>query len=219
MALIDGKSLLEHLLEGIKSKFMIEQVRVLTSVSSENKSIVDLCDQLNVQCFQGHENNVASRYKKILEANSNFQYFFRICGDSPFFSPELIIDAIDKVMNNQELELVTSLPNNGNPQGQNIEMVSSKSFLDSYPMFNKRAHFEHVTNYFYTHIDQFKHLLIFCDHPKYQYGDHKFSVDKKSDLENIKKLYQLMSKKHYFYNLNELIDLMFIIQNNSSRYK
>ena len=73
MALIDGKSLLEHLLEGIKSKFMIEQVRVLTSVSSENKSIVDLCDRLNVQCFQGHENNVASRYKEILEANSNLQ--------------------------------------------------------------------------------------------------------------------------------------------------
>ena len=55
--------------KGIKSKFMIEQVRVLTSVSSENKSIVDLCDQLNVQCFQGHENNVASRYKEIIEAD------------------------------------------------------------------------------------------------------------------------------------------------------
>ena len=213
MAVIDGKSLLQHLLEAIMTQFDKQQIWVLTSADINNQPIIDLCEEIGVNYFRGDEHNVASRFKIVLE-QTKFDYFFRICGDSPFFSPQLILKAVDEVSKNNSLEVVTSLPNKGNPQGQNIELISTKTFLETYPLFKEKAHFEHVTNFFYTNLDQFQSLLLTCDYPGYEYSDYKFSVDTKEDLELIKKMYTQLSQHPYLYELNDLMSLMNTIKNN-----
>ena len=207
MSKIGNKELLAHLLENLLFFFDQKQIYVLTSSNSENSPIVKCCKKYNIGFRRGDEENVASRFNSILLEKPNFNFFFRICGDSPFFSPFLIKESLNYIEKDITLDFVTSMPNKGNPRGQNIELFKIKTFLKSYKLFTDSDDFEHVTSFFYKNISDFSHKLVGTSHVKFNYNRFKFSVDNYKDLAEIKNIYCKMTKKPYFYTVDDLINL------------
>lgn len=207
MSKIDNKELLAHLLENLLFFFDNKQIYVLTSSNKENSPIVKCCKKYNIGYRKGDEENVASRFNSILLEKPNFNFFFRICGDSPFFSPFLIKESLNYIKKDMTLDFVTSMPNKGNPQGQNIELFKRKTFLKSYKSFTESDDFEHVTSFFYKNLSDFSHMLVGSKHIKFDYNRFKFSVDNHKDLAEIKNIYCKMTMKPYFYTVDDLINL------------
>ena len=183
------RPILEHVLEAAATTVPKTEIFVATSGRAENASIRRMAGDFGVACYSGDEEDVASRFFGVLGDLSHADYFLRVCGDSPLYAPELLALGLQwAVDGGGELEIVTSMPNHGYPMGMNLELVSRRIFLDHYPRFHTRAHFEHVTRYFYERIGQFRHALVTCEVPGYQYSKYKFSVDTPEDLDRIRQV-------------------------------
>jgi spore coat polysaccharide biosynthesis protein SpsF len=201
---VGGKAMLEHVIDAALSVFPPRSIYVATTRAEEDQPIVNLCGQLGIKLFRGDVQNVASRYFEILKREPRCQYFFRVCGDTPLYDPELF--RIGKRIVEEEdgrCEVVTSLPNKGYPMGQNLELLCARLFGQMYPDIRDSHHLEHVTSYFYEHLDTLTHRLVECDLPGYTYDKYKYSVDTVDDLPRIEHIFRRLSKPHYEHSLAE----------------
>ena len=201
---IAGKPALEHILDGVEQFTARERIVVATSEHPDNHVITGFCEARGIDVFRGDEENVASRFTTILDDRPNCRYFFRICGDMPLLDHRTMRAGLDIIeRSDTELDLVSSMPNRGFPQGQNIELLSARTFLEHYPRFSDDNHFKHVTQYFYQNLGRFMHQFMTCNVPGYYYEKYKFSVDTRKDYDRISGIFQQMDKPHYEYSLAE----------------
>src|SRR5690606_39047465 len=156
--------------------------------------------------YSGDENNVASRYFEILTAGKQYDFFFRICGDSPFYDTGILKEGLELMR--PGLEIITSMPNKGYPMGCNLEAMSTSTFLDHYEKFTSDSHREHVTTYFYEHLADFSHMLLTCQSEGYAYDRYKFSVDTLADFERAEWVLRKLNYEPWKYSLEEKLDLL-----------
>lgn len=199
-----GRSSLLHLLDSLARGFPLDAIYVATSSRPENDVIREMAGAYGVRVVSGDEANVASRYLSILEREPEAAYFFRVCGDSPLYDHRIMMRGQDlAARSGATLDLVTSMPQRGYPQGMNLEMVSRPAFLSAYPRFFEPGHFEHVTTYFYERLADFDVELVHCGLPGYDYPKYKFSVDTADDARRIASIMGLMDRPHFEYSLAE----------------
>lgn len=208
MQLIGDRPMLWYLLKAVKEVFSESEIVIATSEHSENDPIRQLAHDEGVGCYSGDENNVASRYYAILKDNQTDKGFmFRICGDSPYYDPEILRTGLSLV-EEDNYDLVSSMPNKGYPMGCNLEVVRISDFLRGYEEFSESRHFEHVMPYFYDHMDSFQHALISCDYPEYSYDRFKFSVDDQEDFERATRMLEAMSFVPWKFSVLEKMKLL-----------
>ena len=200
--MIKGKPFLEHIIEGTLQMFDKSEIYVATTTNKEDRVIVDFCHENGIGVLQGDVEDVASRYIKILKIVPDCDYFFRICGDAPLYDYR-IMERGKRLLENHGYvhEIVTSLPNKGYPQGQNLELISADAFNTHYKRFENTDQFEHVTLYFYQQLHKFKYLLVKFDMQGYYYEKYKFSVDTPDDLKKVKTLFEQIDQPHSEYDL------------------
>lgn len=196
---IKDKTVLEHVIQALESRFDKEDIVIATSSAPGNEGIVELCKTLGVAVFAGDETNVASRFLNIVKEFKS-DYFVRISADSPLLDPNSIAQAVNKLSDNLEM---VSTRGGGFPSGMNTEVLRSDFFIQNYPKFNKPAHFEHVTAYFYENGFEIKKV----DCSVAGMDEMKFSLDTPDDLRRIEKIFGMMTKPHYQYLLQEKAEL------------
>ena len=92
---INGKPVLEIMLnrlEKIKNKF---KIIVATSYTKEDEKIVQLCKRLKSDYFRGSLNDVMQRYIKCAK-NYKFEHIVRLTGDAPLIDPDLVLASISE---------------------------------------------------------------------------------------------------------------------------
>ena len=196
---INDKPLLEYLIEQIQRKNDGLPIIIATSKNKSDREIINYCKKNNISYYKGSLNNVASRFLNISEIN-NLDYFIRICADSPLFDGNLIRKSIELLDN--ELDLITNIFPRTFPKGQSVEIIKSDTFKSVFLEFFKESHFEHVTNYFYENIDNFK-IKRLMNNTSMKHIN--LAVDTEEDFKKIKNIICQMDKPHYEYNLEDLI--------------
>ena len=196
---INDKPLLEYLIEQIQIKNDGLPIIIATSKNKSDRKIINYCIKNNIKYYLGSLNNVASRFFDISEIN-NLDYFIRICADSPLFDGNLIRNALELI--DDELDLITNVFPRTFPKGQSVEIVKSKTFKNNFLKFFKESHFEHVTNYFYENIGNFK-IRSFTNSSSMEHIN--FAVDTENDFKKMKNIIYRMNKPHYEYSLEDLI--------------
>ncbi|MBA65869.1 MAG: hypothetical protein CMG55_08730 [Candidatus Marinimicrobia bacterium] len=198
---INDKPLLEYLIEQIRIKNDGLPIIIATSRSITDEKIIDYCTNNDIEFYQGSFHNVASRFFNIIKIN-NLDYFIRICADSPLFDGDLIRKSVDLIDN--ELDLITNIYPRTFPKGQSVEIIKSKTFKNIFRNFFKKSHFEHVTNYFYENIDNFK-IKSLINNTNMEHVN--LAVDTKADFKNVKNIIYKMKKPHYKYSFEDLLKL------------
>ena len=127
---VRGKPMIEYLLDRLKQSKRIDRIIIATSKDKTDQPIVDYCRQNNIQCFKGDLNNVAGRFKDIIE-NERIESFVRICADSPLIDSN-IIDAGIEIFKNEKYEIVTNILRRTFPKGQSFEILCSDTFIKGY---------------------------------------------------------------------------------------
>ena len=62
LALINGKSLIWHIIQRLKSCEKVEQIVLATSSREEDKKLIEIAKDCNILSFAGDENDVLSRF-------------------------------------------------------------------------------------------------------------------------------------------------------------
>lgn len=194
-----GKPMIGHLLEGLESVIPRENIRVLSSLATENDALEIYLKACGIQILRGDEENVASRFAATLSAERP-DFFLRISGDSPALDPAIAAAVIHKLKEGPE-RFVTTVLNKTFPSGMNVEGLATEAFLSAYPKFQLPAHYEHVTRYFYENPNSLRGVAV----PGYSEDlkRYKFSVDTEQDFVFMEKFFAHLTRPHHEVSLKE----------------
>ncbi|MGD6940719.1 cytidylyltransferase domain-containing protein [Cytobacillus gottheilii] len=135
----------------------VKEVIIATSTLNQDDPIEEWCQQNDVICFRGSEDDVLSRY---YECSKQYKpdYVIRVTADCPFVDYHLAEDIINK-MESQPTDIMDF--KGELPRGLVVEMVSYNALRYMFQHGKEDRHREHVTYYAKEekHINQFKRTL------------------------------------------------------------
>ncbi len=139
----DGKPLLKHIVDRLKSSKYINYIGIASSLRNENHAIEQFALKEQIDCYRGSEDNVLSRFLEITK-KERLDYVIRLTGDNPLVALNELDDAIKLHIENQNEYTKSS----GLPLGLNYEIVNAKSLLSLENEVLCNDDYEHVTTYF-----------------------------------------------------------------------
>ena len=200
---IEGKPMLELIINNIIGSKYISRYIVATSNSIIDDEINNLCNRLKIDCYRGSELDVLSRFEFITH-KYNPDLIIRLTGDNPFVEKLLIDDILANYFKNFfGYDYVNNIDHSGYPYGLFVEIFRKRALDKLKNNVNINAlDREHVTRYFRNNKDKFKTGVIKTEKKfKYTY----LTVDNKEDFHNAKKVMKEILNRKMQYTYTDLI--------------
>ena len=181
---IQGKPMLQLQIERIRRCKNIDRIIVATSTSQEDMAIKDLCDSMQIPCYQGQLDNVLDRfYQAALLYYPD--HIVRLTGDCPLIDPEITDQTIEYYLQNN-YDYVSNTAPNTFPDGLDTEIFSFPALKKAWQKAKLPSQQEHATLYIHGQPQQFRigHFKGLKNHPFYHW-----SVDEPEDFEFVKQVY------------------------------
>ncbi|MFA4825905.1 MAG: NTP transferase domain-containing protein [Methanoregula sp.] len=199
---VNGKPLIQYILERLEQCSIIKEFVIATSREKSDDQIEEFCRKNQGSCYRGSLNDVASRFKEILE-KERWDAFVRVNGDSPLIDQHLIDQGVNLFIDG-DFDLVTNVFPRSYPSGQSVEIVRTSTFKKIYSQMNNSDDFEHVTKFFYRNPEEFK---IFNFTSLTDYHSVHLSVDTIQDMQVFSSIIKRMTRPHWDYHLEEVLGM------------
>jgi spore coat polysaccharide biosynthesis protein SpsF len=190
---VGGMPLLERVLR--RAQTTDWPVYLATTQKGSDDQLAALACRLGVSVFRGSEENVMERAVLAAEA-FGLDVFVRICGDRPLFPIDRVRMAVDCMLSPPTRtatgagpDLVTNWPLPGNPSGLTTEVIRTRTLRGIMEQGADARQREHMTTYFYEHVDEFSVLRLPVD--TRQYICPGFAVDTEADLVNLNRIFDV----------------------------
>ena len=201
---IQNLTILEHIINRLNYSKKIKKIIVATTTNISDDIVENLCIKNNTLCFRGAENNVLNRYiecAKFFKANN----IIRLTADDPFVDPYLIDEMANKFTKGK-FDFISNTPNKTFPLGLDVTIVKYKIMSKIPNLTNKKKHFEHVVNYLFENKQKYKYL--YYDRPFDKYSQMRWTIDYKSDLQFVRKIYKNIYKKNKIFTFKDIINYL-----------
>lgn len=202
---LEGKTVLEHVIERVKQSEAIDEIIIATTTSERDSVIVSESLKCGVKVFRGSEDDVLERYYYAAEAN-NLDIIVRITSDCPLIDPK-VLDEIIKYYIENDYEIITNagndLDNRTYPRGLDIEIFSLELLKAAFNNAKEKYQREHVTPYMYETTENkffYKNTI--------NYSEYRWTLDTEEDFELIKAIYSELYKGVHDFYLNEVVNLI-----------
>lgn len=199
---LNGKTVLNQVVNRVKKSKYINEVVVATTNSSKDDLIVIECEKIGCKYFRGDEFNVLDRYYHCAK-KYNADVVIRITSDCPFIDSTIIDDMIRyfKYKNCEILNNIgKSIKDRTYPRGFDTEifefLVLEKAFKNAIESYQK----EHVTPYIY---ENFQNIHLYKN--EINYSKYRLTLDTEKDYKLIKKLYDHNMNNS---NLEEIVEFI-----------
>lgn len=199
---VKGMPILQYIIERLKHCCTIKEFMIATSREKSDDQIEEFCIKKYIPCHRGSLNDVSSRFKEILE-KERWDAFVRVNGDSPLIDQHLIDKGVNLFIDGN-FDLVTNVFPRSYPPGQSIEIVRASTFKKIYCRMNDSDDFEHVTKFYYRNPKEFK---IFNFTSLTDYSSVHLSVDTLQDIQIFSGIIQRMTRPHWDYHLEEVLEM------------
>ena len=204
-----GKTLIQILLERLKSLKLKKQIFVLIPGNRKNNSLSKLISKLNYLVIRGSENDVLDRfYKAALKTGA--KNIVRITGDCPLIDPEIVDRAI-KLYKKKNVDYVSNVNPPSFPDGMDVEIFNFKSLKYAWQYAKNNYDREHVTPF----IIRSKKLKCFNFTNNIDYSNMRLTLDKREDFLLIKNIIEYFNPVSRF----NLKDILKFYKNNLRLFK
>jgi spore coat polysaccharide biosynthesis protein SpsF (cytidylyltransferase family) len=178
-----NKPILAHVVDRIRISASNPMIVLATSDENADDPLAVYGESLGLRIVRGSRDDVMGRFILTL-SKYNCEAFFRVCGDSPLLLPFLFDKAISVFKDNSP-DIVTNIFPKTFPPGMSVELLKTKTFLETEKNITNKDDREHLTQYFYKHPKNFKIHNIECS--KIIDSNLRFTVDQLEDLQKLKK--------------------------------
>ena len=181
---IAGKPPLWHVVNRLTYANLIDDIVVSTTTGIKDDAVEEWCDENNVKCFRGSEEDVLNRF---YNAATTFpcDVIVRVTADDPFKEPS-IIDKIIKKLVDANLDLATNVFPPSFPEGLDCEVFTFDVLQTMEKTTNDSYDREHVTPYIYNNPDKFKIGNVLSN---LQLSSYRWTIDNKEDYEMVNVIY------------------------------
>ncbi|MTI59293.1 MAG: 3-deoxy-manno-octulosonate cytidylyltransferase [Firmicutes bacterium] len=208
---IEGKSMLAHLIERLKDARLLDQLIIATSTKQIDDPVASIAAEEGVICYRGSERNVFSRY---LEAGEQYDVdvIVRITGDCPLIDPVTVDGLVSNYLDSDYDYMRLNVGENGYPRGLDAEIFSYQTLLKVNKMLKNESkasleqYREHVTLYIYKHPDSFS--VASYNPPENLQRNYRLCVDESADLQLITEIYERLYKKEEIIDIKKVIELL-----------
>ena len=170
-----------------------------TTSSSKDNSLEKIGIKHNTIVFRGDENNVLNRFIQAAEKN-NISKIIRICADNPFldlFALSFQINSFNKKnVDYWCYSLSDNTPTIRTHFGFWAEGVTLTTLKKIASLTKQTIFLEHVTNYIYTHPDDFLIHHEKIDSSIETENSVRLTIDTSEDFELAKKIYKKIKKEN-----------------------
>ncbi|WP_297604910.1 NTP transferase domain-containing protein [uncultured Alistipes sp.] len=187
----NGKSILDLLLDKL-SAINGTNVVVATTTNANDDAIVSVAEKHGIACFRGSETDVLDRFISAAEF-SGAQQIIRVCSDNPFLDVDSIEKLKEAVDSNPDADYI-SFDVKGTPSikthyGFWTEYVTLDALKKVRALTKDAIYHEHVTNYIYSHPEQFKIVWIMNAGTPLKNFPIRLTTDTKKDFLTAQKIY------------------------------
>ena len=200
---IEGKPLIEHVILRLLPSKKINKIVIATTENREDDKLENWAKDYSLNIFRGSEKNVLARFYNCARYY-NADIIVRITADDPLKDYRLIDKIIDLLITNK-LDFVTNNNPPTFPEGLDVEAFTMSALSTCYINSCTLNHMEHVTQYVYENIKQFKfyNLKNNIDLSRY-----RWTLDTKEDYLFIKEVYKALYKKNNLFLTQEIYNLI-----------
>lgn len=200
---IEGKPLLQHMIERmIRSRF-VDMFVVATSVKKENDVIENLCTKLGIHCCRGSENDVLDRYYKCAKSFHPVpEFIMRVTADCPMQDPDVIDFVVQKFLEKK----VDYMTNSFEPlyeDGFDVEIFRFSALEEAWKKATRKSEREHVTPYIRNTVSFIKYYEKY-----YSTYNYKLSVDTPNDFELVKQIFSRLYKPDKIFSMKDVVNLL-----------
>lgn len=201
---LEGKTVLEHVVERVALSKMINQVVVATTIKDEDQEVKKICDRSKVKCFRGAENDVLDRYYQAARL-FNAGHIVRITADCPLIDPE-IIDEVIQLHLKEKADYTANTIKEWYPDGLDVEVFNFASLTKAWEKSNLASQREHVTPYLRNNRDIFKIASL---EAKQDLSGKRWTLDNQEDFEFIGYIYKNLYPKYgKNFGINQILDFL-----------
>jgi len=192
---IEGKPMLQRVIERVKESKLIDKVIVATA---NDTPIIKLALECGITGIGiPDEDDVLNRYYQVA-LTFGADSIVRVTADCPLIDPRIVDKVIEDYLNNYDY-----VSNIGSyPDGLDTEVFSYKALKRAWIEAKTSYEREHVTTYIRNHFGIFRLGQL-----KYKenLSHYKWSVDTEKDLEFARQVYQKLGDNFHFEDILNLI--------------
>ena len=200
---IEGKTVLEHVINRVKAAKNISDIVVATTVNKEDLKIVKLCASLGISIFCGSEDDVLDRYyqtARLFKAD----HIVRITSDCPLIDPQIIEEVIELYFQKKADYASNTMPETF-PDGLDTEVFSYKTLKKAWKNAKLSSEREHVTPYIRKYPNIFKIVNLKCE---YNLNDKRWTLDEPEDFKFIKIIYKNLYSEDSLFGMIKILDFL-----------
>lgn len=182
---IDGKPMLQHVIERVIKAPGINQVVVVTTTDAKDDRIRDMCNRLRVACFRGNENDVLDRFYR---ASREFtaDAVVRITADCPLLDSKLISTVIQAFRAlYPSIDYASNTLRRVYPRGLDVEVINISALSSEW--HTAIEHREHVTAGIRSNPGMYRIVDVGAEG---DYSHMRWCVDTQEDLDFVRKVYK-----------------------------
>lgn len=204
MKKLQGKTVLEHVIERVKQSKLIDEIIIATTTCNRDNDIESEALRCGVKVFRGSEDDVLSRYYHAAKDNY-LDVVIRITSDCPLIDARILDKMIDFYLKNH-YEIVSNagsdLSNRTYPRGLDTEVFSFDVLEHAFYHSKEQYHREHVTPFIYENSERIAYYKHHKDFSKY-----RWTLDTIEDLELISKVYAYLYHGVHDFYLDDIVEL------------
>ena len=150
-------TVLEFLIKQLKNSKKIDKIVIATTCSNNEKKIIELCKNLNLDFFQGDESDLVDRYYRCAK-KFNFKNIIRITSDCPLVDPNLVDEGIDRFVD-EKCDYLTNSTGKF-PHGVDFSIFTFSVLEKTWKNARLLSEKEHVIPYMEKKENNFKTIFI-----------------------------------------------------------
>jgi spore coat polysaccharide biosynthesis protein SpsF len=186
--LVDGKSVLEYLLDRLASCRKLSQIIVATTTEAGDDRLAAWLAEKGIAYFRGSEADCLDR---LYRAATKFgvEIIVRITSDCPLAVPEVVDEMVAYYLENAEsIDYLSNRQFTNYPEGVDVEIFTRAMLRQAAVEAVESREREHINYFFLERPEQFR--IRYYNHGlSRDYSNYKLSVDTQADLDLLIQLF------------------------------
>ena len=200
---LQGKTVLEHVVNRTRKSKLISDVFVATTINFDDIAIVKKCSEIKTRVFCGSEDDVLDRYYQLAKLLQPDQ-IVRITADCPVIDFIIIDKVIENHLNSDfDYSSNTLIPTY--PDGLDVEIFSFQALKAAWKQASLLSEREHVTPYIIKNKNKFKLNNIEND---VDLSKERWTLDEPKDYELIRSIYNSLYPDNAFFCMPDILNLL-----------
>lgn len=178
------------------------QVVVAITENPTDNQLAHLLEENKIDLIRGSENDVASRFKKVLDIYDS-ETFIRLTADCPLLMPELLIAMVED-FHKTPCDYLSNTNPPSFPDGLDIEIIRKAAFENLLRSPLTASEREHVTLGIYKNSDIY---TVRNFQSKNNLSNYRWTVDYEEDFDYIQEIYSYFIGKEATFSFNDVLEL------------